>query len=81
MLDRRTTLVAVAAVTVLGTARAPAPAQDKSIVVASTATEWFGHEGTILRFVFKHSIILACLVGVLVMLQAHLYPFTEMVLK
>ncbi|MBV8921179.1 L-lactate permease, partial [Bradyrhizobium sp.] len=37
----------------------------QSIVVASTATEWFGHEGTILRFVFKHSIILACLVGIL----------------
>jgi lactate permease len=53
----------------------------QSIVVASTATEWFGHEGTILRFVFKHSIILACLVGILVMLQAHVYPFTEMVLK
>jgi lactate permease len=53
----------------------------QSIVVASTATEWFGHEGTILRFVFKHSIILACLVGIFVMLQAHVYPFTEMVLK
>jgi len=53
----------------------------QSIVVASTATNWFGHEGTILRFVFKHSIILACLVGLLVMLQAHVYPFTLMVLK
>jgi lactate permease len=42
----------------------------QSIVVASTATNWFGHEGTILRFVFAHSIALACLVGVLVMLQA-----------
>ena len=36
----------------------------QSIVVASTATNWFGHEGTILRFVFWHSIALACLVGV-----------------
>jgi len=53
----------------------------QSIVVASTATNWYGHEGTILRFVFKHSIALACLVGVLVMLQAYVYPFTEMVLK
>src|SRR5215813_10484792 len=53
----------------------------QSIVVASTATNWFGHEGSILRYVFKHSIILACLVGLLVMLQAHVYPFTEMVLK
>src|SRR5258708_11813260 len=49
----------------------------QSIVVASTATNWFGHEGTILRFVFLHSIALACLVGVLVMLQA--YVFTGMI--
>src|SRR5579864_8007108 len=53
----------------------------QSIVVASTATNWYGHEGSILRFVFKHSIALACLVGVLVMLQAYVYPFTSMVLK
>ena len=49
----------------------------QSIVVASTATNWFGHEGTILRFVFWHSIVLACLVGCLVMLQA--YVFTGMI--
>ncbi len=49
----------------------------QSIVVASTATNWFGHEGSILRFVFGHSIALACLVGVLVMLQA--YVFTGMI--
>jgi lactate permease len=53
----------------------------QSIVVASTATRWYGHEGTILRYVFVHSIVLACLVGVLVMLQAYVYPFTAMVLK
>lgn len=53
----------------------------QSIVVASTATNWFGHEGTILRFVFWHSIVLACLVGLLVMLQAYVSPFTAMVLK
>ena len=46
----------------------------QSIVVASTATNWFGHEGSILRFVFLHSIALACLVGVLVMLQAYVFP-------
>jgi lactate permease len=51
----------------------------QSIVVASTATNWFGHEGSILRFVFWHSIALACLVGVLVMLQAYVPPFTSMV--
>src|SRR5689334_18995583 len=49
----------------------------QSIVVASTATNWFGHEGTILRFVFWHSIALACLVGLFVMAQA--YIFTGMI--
>ncbi|WFU42475.1 L-lactate permease [Bradyrhizobium sp. CB82] len=53
----------------------------QSIVVASTATRWYGHEGTILRFVFWHSIVLACLVGVLVTLQAYVWPFTALVLK
>jgi lactate permease len=51
----------------------------QSIVVASTATEWYGHEGDILRFVFFQSIALAFLVGVLVFLQAYIYPFTAMV--
>jgi lactate permease len=53
----------------------------QSIVVASTATNWYGHEGSILRYVFLHSIVLACLVGILVTLQAYVYPFTELVLK
>ncbi len=48
----------------------------QSIVVASTATRWYGHEGDILRYVFFHSIVLAMLVGGLVMLQAYVYPFT-----
>jgi lactate permease len=43
----------------------------QSIVVASTATRWYGHEGDILRFVFVHSITLAVLVGVVVMILAH----------
>jgi lactate permease len=52
----------------------------QSIVVASNATNWFGHEGyAILRFVFGHSIALACLVGILVMLQA--YVFTGMIVQ
>ena len=51
----------------------------QSIVVASTATNWFGQEGTILRFVFFHSITLAFLVGLLVMLQAYVWPFTAMI--
>jgi lactate permease len=51
----------------------------QSIVVASTATKWYGHEGDILRYVFFHSIALACLVGILVTLQAYVYPFTALV--
>ena len=53
----------------------------QSIVVASTATNWYGHEGEILRYVFFHSIILAALVGVLVFLQAHFAPFSHLVVK
>ena len=45
----------------------------QSIVVASTATRWYGHEGEILRFVFFHSIALAFLVGILVTIQAYLF--------
>jgi lactate permease len=52
----------------------------QSIVVASTATRWFDHEGDILRYVFFHSIALACLVGILVTLQAYVPPFTQMVI-
>jgi len=51
----------------------------QSIVVASTATEWYGHEGEILRYVFFHSIALACLVGILVFLMAYVPPFTHLV--
>lgn len=53
----------------------------QSIVVASTATRWYGHEGDILRYVFFHSIALASLVGIFITLQAYVYPFTEMVIK
>ena len=51
----------------------------QSIVVASTATRWFNHEGDILRYVFFHSIALASLVGVFVTLQAYVWPFTLLV--
>jgi lactate permease len=51
----------------------------QSIVVASTATRWYGHEGEILRYVFFHSLALACLVGLLVLAQAYLPPFTYLV--
>jgi len=53
----------------------------QSIVVASTATRWFNHEGDILRYVFFHSIALASLVGIFVTLQAYVWPFTLMVVK
>ena len=53
----------------------------QSIVVASTATRWFNHEGDILRYVFFHSIALACLVGIFVTLQAYVFPFTLMVVR
>ncbi|HET6322340.1 MAG TPA: L-lactate permease, partial [Hyphomicrobium sp.] len=48
----------------------------QSIVVASTATRWYGHEGSILRFVAFHSIALATLVGLLVLGQAYVWPLT-----
>lgn len=50
----------------------------QSIVVASTATKWYGHEGSILRFVFFHSVALATLVGLLVMGQAYVWPLTKL---
>ncbi len=49
----------------------------QSIVVAGVATGQHGKEGEILRYVFWHSLALACLVGVVVFLQA--YVFTWMV--
>jgi lactate permease len=53
----------------------------QSIVVASTATRWYGHEGDILRYVFFHSVALAALVGLLVMLQAYVAPFSSLVIR
>jgi lactate permease len=46
----------------------------QSIVVASVATGQQGQEGQILRSVFWHSLTLAALVGVLVLLQAYVFP-------
>src|SRR5947199_979549 len=51
----------------------------QSIVVASTATRWYGHEWRILRYVFFHSLALATLVGLLVLLQQ--YVFTWMIVR
>ena len=46
----------------------------QSIVVASVATGDAAPPGEILRYVFWHSLALACLVGVLVLLQAYVFP-------
>ena len=51
----------------------------QSICVASTATGWVGHEWRILRFVFAHSLALASLVGLLVLLQQ--YVLTGMLVR
>ena len=51
----------------------------QSIVVASTATQWYGHEGDILRYVFLHSLALAALVGAFIFLIAYVYPFTGLI--
>ncbi|HTJ21998.1 MAG TPA: L-lactate permease [Gemmatimonadaceae bacterium] len=51
----------------------------QSICVASTATGWVGHEWRILRFVFLHSLALASLVGLLVLLQQ--YVLTGMLVR
>jgi len=53
----------------------------QSIVVASTATQWYGHEGDILRYVFFHSLALAVLMGLLIMAQAYVWPFTALVVR
>jgi len=53
----------------------------QSIVVASTATKWYGHEGDILRYVFFHSLVLAVLMGILIFLQAFVFPFTKLVVR
>jgi lactate permease len=45
----------------------------QSIVVAAAATQQHGQEGPILRFVFWHSLVLALLMGVLVMIQAYVW--------
>jgi lactate permease len=42
-----------------------------SVVVASTATQSYGQEGSILRFVFFHSLTLAALAGIYVSLLAY----------
>jgi lactate permease len=46
----------------------------QSIVVASTATHQQGNEAAIFKAVFVHSIALVCLVGLIVLAYAYLFP-------
>lgn len=46
----------------------------QSIVVSSAATHQAGNEAAIFKAVFKHSIVLAALVGIIVMLYAFVFP-------
>jgi lactate permease len=47
----------------------------QSIVVSAAATQQPGQEGAILRYVFWHSLILAVMMGLLVLVQAHWWTF------
>lgn len=47
----------------------------QSICVATAATNQVGNEGFIFRYVFWHSIALAAIVGVIVMLYAYGFPY------
>jgi lactate permease len=47
----------------------------QSIVVSSVATQQVGREAAIFRVMFKHSTVLACLVGMIVTLYAFMVPW------
>ena len=51
----------------------------QTLLTASAATQNYGQEGNILRFVFFHGLALAALVGVFVLLLAYVPPFTALV--
>jgi len=53
----------------------------QSVVVASTATNAYGSEGSIMRFVFVHSFVLACLVGILITILVHSPSLSRLVLR
>ena len=46
----------------------------QSICIATAATNQVGQEGSIFRYVFWHSVALAAIVGVIVMLYAYVFP-------
>ena len=47
----------------------------QSIVVSASATQQVGKEAAIFKAVFRHSIVLASIVGVIVMLYAYALPW------
>jgi lactate permease len=47
----------------------------QSIVVSTAATNQSGEEGRILRFVFWHSVALACIMGLIVLAQAYWFEW------
>lgn len=47
----------------------------QSIVVSSAATQQHGNEAAIFKAVFWHSLVLACLVGLIVMFYAYVIPW------
>lgn len=47
----------------------------QSIVVATAATNQVGNEGKILRAVMWHSVVLAAIVGLIVMIFAYVIPW------
>jgi lactate permease len=46
----------------------------QSICIATAATNQVGNEGSIFRFLFWHSVVLAAIVGLIVMMYAYLLP-------
>jgi lactate permease len=46
----------------------------QSICIATAATDQVGNEGMIFRFVFWHSVGLAAIVGIIVMMYAYVFP-------
>jgi lactate permease len=47
----------------------------QSLAVACAACGMVGEEGTLFRFTFKHSLLLTCIVGIIVYLQAYVVPW------
>jgi len=51
----------------------------QSICVATAGTNQIGKEADIFKQVIWHSTFLACIVGLMTLVQAYVYPFTRMV--